>query len=60
MSPLLSETLKSTNLSEEAIYEEIDKIREKLGFPQDDITYAEILDNTATAEESSRKKTLLR
>lgn len=63
VSSLLSENFGSTNLTEEAIYEEIDKIREKLGFPQDDLIYTEVLDNSATTEESFRKspkRTLLR
>lgn len=56
ISPLLSENFGSANLTEEAIYEEIDKIKEKLGFSEDDCTYAEILDNNSSEEQSPNRK----
>lgn len=63
MSALLSENFGSSSMTEEAIYEEIDKIKEKLGFSENDCIYAEILENNSNVEETTGKspfRTLLR
>lgn len=62
VSSFLSEKFADANLTEEAIYEEIDKIKEKLGFSEDDSIYAEILEDNNTEESTTKSpnRTLLR